>query len=683
MGATVSRAERRTSWRAARRRTAFFGLTFLTSAAAAALLLDILEANGITSVELCGAALFFILFTWIAGSFWTAVAGFVIRLGARDPAAIDPAEVTGRPLHTRVAIAMPVYNEDPQRVEAGIEATWTSLQAESEQAAFDLFILSDTTNADIAVAEEAMWKNLVARHGAAGRIFYRRRTDRSERKAGNILEFVRRWGENYECMIVLDADSVMSGDTLVALACLMEAHPRIGILQSLPLAAGRESLFGRLLQFGARLQGPLLSTGLAFWQLGESNYYGHNAIVRIAPFARHCKLPRLSGRPPLGGEILSHDFVEAAFMSRGGYEVRQVPQLLGSWEEVPANVIDFAVRDRRWTQGNLQHSRVMFFRGLHPLSRVHLLTGIISYLSSPIWFALLLLSSILSAIEASKKPQYFLPGFRSLFPRWPQIRGGETAVLLAATLAVLLVPKTFGVLLAIRDRQARREFGGSGRLWLSLLIEQLFSVLLAPSMMVFHSTFVVQTLAGRSVSWNAQDRSERGVTVLGALRRQKWHLVLGLVWGAAMLRLAPQFFWWLTPVLAGLICSVWLTVWTSRPSAGLRLRRWGLLLTPEETAPPPELVALRRGISPTPAPAEAHTPAPAEAHTPAPAEAIPPPSPLPSGNGISALNGAPEANGTSSAKGTLSPGGELSHAAPAVSTAKSGHDYYTAQQRSG
>jgi membrane glycosyltransferase len=336
----------------------------------------------------------------------------------------------------------------------------------------------------------------------------------------------------------------------------------------------------------------MLSAGLAYWQVGESNYWGHNAIVRLRPFAQHCTLPRLSGRPPLGGEILSHDFVEAAFMRRAGYEVRQLPDLSGSWEEVPANVLDYAARDRRWTQGNLQHSRVLTFRGLHPLSRVHFLTGIVAYASSPMWLALLLLSSVLSAIEAAKKPAYFSPGLQSLFPQWPQIRSGEIAVLLGLTLVVLLLPKMLGACLAIRDRVLRREFGGRARLWLSLLVEQLFSMLLAPTMMLFHSTFVAQTLAGRSVSWNAQERTERGVTLREAFRRQKWHLALGVVWGATMLWLAPQFFWWLTPVLAGLLFGIPLTMWTSRVSAGRLFRRHGLLLTPEETAPPPELVVL-------------------------------------------------------------------------------------------
>jgi membrane glycosyltransferase len=678
------------------RRAAFFGLTLLTSAGASALLVDILEANGaLSGFEVCGLVLFFGLFTWITGSFWTAVAGFAVRLAGGDPAGVNPAELAGRPLQTRTALAVPVYNEDPARVGAGLEATWSSLQAEPEQGAFDLFILSDTSDAAIAREEEVMWQELVARHHAASRIFYRRRHDRSERKAGNILDFVRRWGANYECMVVLDADSIMSGTALVTLARAMEAHPQIGILQSQPLAAGRDSLFGRLLQFGARLQSPMLCSGLAYWQLGESNYWGHNAIVRIAPFARYCALPRLSGKPPLGGEILSHDFVEAAFMRRGGYEVRQLPEITGSWEEVPGNVLDYAARDRRWTQGNLQHSRLLLSPGLHPLSRVHLLTGIVSYVSSPMWLALLLLSSLLSAIEAAKKTQYFLPGFRSMFPHWPQIRAGETAVLLAVTLAVLLLPKLLGAVLAIRDPKLRREFGGTARLLLSLLIEQFFSVLLAPSMMLFHSTFVLQTLAGKSVSWNAQDRTDRGITVREAFRRQKWHLLLGVAWGAAMLRLAPQFFWWLTPVLTGLILSVWLTAWTSRRSGGLALRRWGLLLTPEETAPPPELrdfrLSMLRAAQPAPA---TKSPVPAAANAPASAIGAAAHGAATNGtltngtltNGAATNGAAPDGAAAARAGTSEAPASAATPAspiAPVASAANTEHDYYAEQRKSG
>jgi membrane glycosyltransferase len=582
----------RVRWRTGARRGVFLTLTLLTGVAAGALLHDVLAANGMGYVELLGLGLFFLLFTWISGSLWTAIAGFLVRLAGGDPAGIDVREVAGRPLHGRIAIAMPIHNEDVRRVAAGLEAVWTSLAREAASGAFDLFILSDTSDAQIAVAEELMWERLVTAHAAQGRIFYRRRLERRQRKAGNIADFVRRWGGNYQCMVVLDADSVMTGAALVTLARLMEAHPEIGILQSLPLPMGRRTLFGRLIQFGSRLQSPMLTSGLAFWQLGESNYYGHNAIVRLGPWTQFCELPVLSGRPPLGGDILSHDFVEAAFMRRAGYEVRQLPDLEGSWEEVPANVIDFAARDRRWTQGNLQHARVLLLPGLHPMSRLHFLAGIMAYVSSPMWLALLLLSSLVSVREAAKTPSYFLNGFSSLFPLWPQMRQGETLVLIAMTAVVLLLPKVLGAILAIGDRRTRRQFGGATRLCVSLLLEQFFSVLLAPAMMVFHSTFVAQTLLGRTVAWNAQDRSDRGVTVREAFARQKWQLLLGLLWGAALLLLARPFFWWLSPVLIGLVCGVGLTVWTSHPAAGELAMRLGLLLVPEESEPPEELLAV-------------------------------------------------------------------------------------------
>jgi membrane glycosyltransferase len=596
-----TRPDARRRWR----RGAFFGLTLMTAGCASALLLDVLRANGMSAVELLGLTLFFALFTWISAALWTAIAGFAVRLAGGDPAGIDPREVAGRPLKSRIAIVMPIYNEGVQRVAAGLEAVWGSLARETECAAFDLFILSDTSDAGIAAAEELMWERFVTAHRAAGRVFYRRRRERCQRKAGNIADFVHRWGEGYECMIVLDADSVMTGRALVTLARLMEVHPEIGILQSLPLPMGRLTLFGRLIQFGSRLQSPMLTSGLAFWHLGESNYWGHNAIVRLRPFARHCELPLLPGRPPLGGEILSHDFVEAAFMRRAGYEVRQLPDLAGSWEEVPANVIDFAVRDRRWTQGNLQHARLLRSPGLHPMSRLHFASGILAYVTSPLWLGLLLLSSLVSVREAAKTPRYFLSGFHSLFPQWPQLRGGESVLLFTLTVLVLLLPKILGAVLAIRDRDTRRQYGGTARLCASLVIEQIFSVLLAPTMMVFHSTFVVQTLLGRSVPWNAQDRSDRGVSLREAFARQKWQLLLGLAWGAALLRFAPQFFWWLLPVLAGLVSGIALTVWTSGSAAGRLALRLRLLLVPEESAPPPELITVstwRAGLPVTDAP---------------------------------------------------------------------------------
>ncbi|MDB6043783.1 MAG: hypothetical protein JWM63_2334 [Gammaproteobacteria bacterium] len=590
---TPDRLRRAAHWR----RALFFGLTFLTAAFATTLMLDILRTNGFTNWEKASLLLFFVLFTWITGAFWTALAGFIIRLVGRDPAVLHSDEVVGRPLTGRTAVIMPIYNEDTHRVAAGLDVIWSSLQACPEQAAFDLFILSDTRKAAIGAAEEQAYAALVARHDAQGRMFYRRRKENTGRKAGNIADFVRSWGAAYDYAIVLDADSIMSGQALVTLAQMMDAHPGVGILQALPMPAGRETLFARLIQFAARLNSLMLASGLAFWQLGEGNYWGHNAILRLREFAAHCDLPRLPGSPPLGGEILSHDFVEAAFMRRAGFQVWLLADLGGSWEEVPSNLVDFAARDRRWAQGNLQHLGLLPMRGLHWLSRIHLITGVLSYLTSPIWLAVLTLSSIVVCLDAVNGYQYFASGSYSLFPTWPQYRDGEIVILLAGTIGVLLAPKLLGATLALVDPKLRRGFGGAWRLCASLLVEQLFSTLLAPSMMLFHTSFVVTTLAGRTVTWNAQDRGDRGITFLEALNRHKWHVLLGLVWGAAILLIAPRYIWWMSPILLGLLLSVPLTMLTSLTSAGLWARRHGLLLTPEETDPPSELAGLEQRLA--------------------------------------------------------------------------------------
>jgi len=577
---------------ARRRRALFFGMTFFSAMLAGALMFDIVKANGLTGLETAGLVLFISLFTWIAGAFWTAVAGFVIQMRGRDPHVIHSDEANSVVLHGRTALVMPVYNEEPSRVLAGIEAIWRSLGKQADKGAFDFFILSDTRKPEIAELEEKGWSYLVSRLDAAGRIFYRRRPKNTHRKAGNIEDFVRNWGGAYDYMLVLDADSIMTGHAIVTLAKLMDVHPDAGIMQSLPTPAGRDSLFARLVQFAARLNGLMLSSGLAFWQLGEANYWGHNAIIRLRAFAEHCALPILPGKPPLGGEILSHDFVEAAFMRRAGFKVWMVPDLEGSYEEVPSNIIDYAARDRRWAQGNLQHFGVMPMRGLHWLSRIHMLTGILAYATSPIWLLVLVLSSVVTCLEAIQGHQYFEPGAYTLFPAWPESRDGEIASLLGVTILVLLLPKVLGFTLALSNRVTRKAFGGAPRLALSMLIEQVFSMLLAPSMMIYHSMFVISTLAGIPVVWNAQERGDRGITFTESFLRHKWHVVLGLVWGAIILTFAPSFIYWMLPVLIGLLLSAPLAVWTSRAGAGRRLRAWGLLLTPEESNTPEELASL-------------------------------------------------------------------------------------------
>ena len=483
---------------------------------------------------------------------------------------------------------MPIYNENPAQVLAGLEATFRSLRGASDLTLFDFFLLSDTTDPVVGVAEESGWATLCRRLDASGKIFYRRREANMSRKAGNIADFCRRWGGRYDLMVVLDADSIMSGETILNLVRAMQAIPDAGIIQTVPIPVGQQTMFGRFVQFASRLYSPMLSTGLCFWQQGEANYWGHNAIIRVVPFMKYCGLPVLPGHPPLGGEILSHDFVEAALMRRGNWHVYLLPDLEGSYEGVPGNMLDFAKRDRRWAQGNLQHLKLLGARGLHPLNRLHFLLGALAYVSSLIWLMLLALSTADALGHALWPHDFFGPGYQ-LFPDWPIAKTDEIVSLLVVTVTLLLLPKVAGVLLCLLDRQRRATFGGTGRILMSMFIEIVFSMLIAPVMMLFHAYFVATILGGRTVTWNPQVRDDRSIGIHETTRYLLLPTLIGVAWGVLTFCVAPQFFWWLTPVLLGLGLAIPLVLWSSCVSVGRLLGRLGLFFTPEELVPPVEL----------------------------------------------------------------------------------------------
>jgi membrane glycosyltransferase len=304
----------------------------------------------------------------------------------------------------KTALVMPIYHEDPERVFAGLRAIYQSLLDTGRVEEFEVFVLSDSRQPDVWLEEEVHWYRMCCDFNAHGRVFYRNRERNIARKSGNLEEFCHRWGGRYRYMIVLDADSLMCGSTLTRMVDLMEAHPPVALIQSPPLPVNHKSLFARILQFGSSLYGDIFTAGASFWQLADSNYWGHNAIIRIKPFVEHCGLPKLPGKEPFGGEILSHDFVEAALLRKAGWEVWLAYDLKGSYEELPPTLIDYAKRDRRWCQGNMQHVRMVFARGFGGLSRLHFLMGIMSYLSSPLWFLFLLVTGFEAYVRAGRCP---------------------------------------------------------------------------------------------------------------------------------------------------------------------------------------------------------------------------------------------------------------------------------------
>ncbi|MDP5008322.1 MAG: glucans biosynthesis glucosyltransferase MdoH, partial [Glaciimonas sp.] len=383
------------------RRIVLLTLMLLQTALATYFMMRVLPYHGSKPMEMLTLAFFAVLFCWVSAGFWTAMMGFVVLMRGTDRYVISREEAApgSIPEHARTAIVMPICNEDVTRVFAGLRATYESVKNSGELDKFDFFVLSDSGDADICTAELDAWVDLCQTQGAFGHIFYRHRRRRVKRKSGNIDDFCRRWGANYDYMIVLDADSVMSGTYLKTLVRLMEANPTAGIIQTAPRAAGRDTLYARIQQFSTRVYGPLFTAGLHYWQLGESHYWGHNAIIRLAPFMEHCALAPLPGEGALTGEILSHDFVEAALMRRAGWGVWIAYDLDGSYEEMPPNLLDELKRDRRWCQGNLMNFRLFLARGMHGVHRAVFVTGVMAYISAPLWFAFLVLSTRLLAMH--------------------------------------------------------------------------------------------------------------------------------------------------------------------------------------------------------------------------------------------------------------------------------------------
>jgi membrane glycosyltransferase len=420
------------------------------------------------------------------------------------------------------------------------------------------------------------------------RVYYRRRKVRRKRKSGNVADFLRRFGARYRYMIVLDADSLMSGETLTRLVRLMERNPEVGVIQTAPFVFRGRSLFARMQQFASRLYGTMFAAGLHFWHLGESPYWGHNAILRVEPFREHCGLPRLPGKPPFGGDIMSHDFVEAALLGRAGWSLWIAWDLGGSYEEGPATLLEEMQRDRRWCQGNLQHLRLLFARGRFGAHRALFLNGVLAYGSALLWLLFLLASTVEAIQHVLVEPDYFPTG-QSLFPSWPVWRPDWVLALLATTVVVLFLPKLLALALALLRRREAKAWGGVATLVPSVLGEIVLSALLAPIRMVFYCRFVVLALFGRAVGWRLGDAEGGETSYREALRRHGGDTVLGTVWALAVYALNPDYFWWLTPVAAALVLSVPLSVLSSRVSLGDAARRRGLFTTPEERVAPPEV----------------------------------------------------------------------------------------------
>ena len=581
LGATQGMPPRRHS-RA--RRATFFSFVGLGTFLGAWLMYIYLGRDGLRKSEIALLLVFIPLYYQLNTGFWTALIGvWLMNRPKDDPLdlwkTLAPADYEA-PLKASTAIIMPIYNEDVTRVFEGLRSIFCSIEETGKLEHFDFFILSDSDDTNKWIEEETGWLELCRQLKAFGKLFYRKRRKPINRKSGNVSDFCRRWGKRYRYTVVLDADSLMSGALIDAMVRLMEKNPAIGILQTFPKQIGSETLLGRVMQFAQALYGPAFMAGLDYWQCGEANYWGHNAIIRTAPFIENCALPALPGKEPFGGHILSHDFVEAALMRKAGYAVRLLRTSRGSYEEGPPTLVDMLKRDRRWCQGNMQHFWLLFAKGWHPMSRLNFFHGILSYASSVLWFLFLVLATFLARFPGAH-------GTRQI-ELAQQLLLGLTATLIFLPKAVILLDEMFTGRLFRPIKMRLLTF-------ISSMADTAVFTLMAPVLMVFHARFVVYTVLGKGVKWVAQRRKLDGsIDWWEALMTYGPITALGLVWAAIAWFVSLSFLVWISPILISLLLAIPMGIAVSGRRSGMR---FGLFITPEEADKPTVQMTLEKNLN--------------------------------------------------------------------------------------
>jgi membrane glycosyltransferase len=564
----------------ANRRRIVLALNVVTYLAMLALAARILGHGGWSLVDLIMFACFAIGTPWTVLGFWNALIGLWLLHGHKNPiqevAPFAAAGDTTTPITVKTAIFMTVRNEDPTRAILRLKTVKASVDATGQGATFSYFILSDTNKDDVAAIEEQAFAAWQAADPDGARLFYRRRTDNKGYKAGNVRDFCERWGRDYELMLPLDADSVMSGDAIVKLVRMMQAHPKLGILQSLVVGMPSQSAFARIFQFGMRHGMRSYTMGQSWWVGDCGPFWGHNAVVRIKPFYEQCDLPLLPGKPPLGGHVLSHDQVEATFMRRAGYEVRVLPVENGSWEENPPTMLDFAQRDTRWCQGNMQYTKLLDTPGLYPMSRFQLVWAILMFLGIPAWTLMIALLP-LAAYQAQA------------FTNYPT---GLAIFLYVLFFTMYLMPKIAGLIDAIMTKGGVARYGGPVRFVASSALELVFSFLQGAVSTIRTTIFMIGLAFGKSVTWGGQSRDAYGISWRTAAENLWPQTLFGVVVCGLLLAVAPAVFWWSLPLTAGYLLAIPFAVVTASPALGRLFAKWGIAGIPEDFNAPKEVSAV-------------------------------------------------------------------------------------------
>ncbi len=544
------------------RRAAFAALVFLIAALLFWLTWRALTPlNGWEALILLAVAL---TTPWTALSAANSILGLALLLGTRDPpAAVLPALRRARAgvPHSVTAIAVCIRNEAMEAVLPPLGALLDGLVQAGAGDRFRLWLLSDTQDPAIASAEEAAIAGFAATH--PGRVRYRRRTDNTGYKAGNVMDFLDHHVTDEAFFITLDADSVMTPAAVLRLVSIMEAEPRLAIVQQLIVGRPATAAFPRLFQFGMRAGMRSWATGQAWWQLDSGPYWGHNAIIRVAPFREHAKLEPL----PDGSRILSHDMVESVRLQAAGWAVRCLPAEDGSMEANPPAMPEFMRRDERWGAGNMQYFRLFDLPGMTVLGRLQLVQAILLFLGAPLYAAILLLAAA-NAMTG----------------------GGAGTPMGALVLAVFahalcyFSPKLSGYAQALIQREVAATYGGRCAFARGAAAEFVFMQLFEPLSTLNKAMFLLLLPFGKRTGWAPQNRADRGIAWADATRLLWRHTLIGLALTACFASVSWAALLVALPFTAGMVLAVPLCVWSADPRVSAWLRERGVASTPEELA---------------------------------------------------------------------------------------------------
>jgi membrane glycosyltransferase len=554
----------------AARRTLVVLIVLLNAVVLELLLWQVLAPGGWTLPKLAMFVAFLGTAPWTGLCLANGLIGFVILVLCRNPVGAVPQPPYRTADHDPefgmavppTVIAMTVRNEDMRLVLPSLRRLLDDLDAHRAGEAFGVFILSDTQGAHAADTEERQMVAFRAMDRDPGRICYRRRPVNTGFKAGNIMDFLDRHAAGFEFMVTLDADSQMSAGAVLRLVRTIDADPSLAIVQHLTVGLPAQGAFPRLFQFGMRAGMRTWATGQAWWQGDEGPYWGHNAVVRIAPFREHCRLPLLPG----GRHILSHDQIEAAVLSGAGWGVRVLPVEDGSAEANPPALPEFLHRELRWLAGNLQYRHLVSRPGLRPMGRWQLVQAILLFTNMPCYL-LFLLAAATAAVTDATSPFH---GASALAVAW---------------LAALYAPKLLGYAEVALTPGKRARYGGLVLFAGGVAAEFGFSLLLDAISAAAKTGAMLRTVLGGHFDWTRQNRIARGVG-WGEAARLLWpHTLLGIVVLAAFASAGWTATLWALPLAGGLALAIPLCILTAD-------RRFGRWLCKRQIASIPEEIGL-------------------------------------------------------------------------------------------